>query len=93
MTIKLSNAGSLCCLDDTDNNSINGVLIDSSDFGDQFDNSPHTAEDYGCGNMSFDYKVHTKAVLAKYNIDIETYDEIADQLEEVLSFGACGWCV
>lgn len=33
-----------------------------------------------------------ESVLERYNITREEYDAICDELEDVLSFGSCGWC-
>ena len=73
--------------------SINGVDADCEDFGEKYDRSPETAEDYACGNMQFTRIPPTTEVLARYNITEKEYDEIAEKLEAGLSFGSCGWCV
>lgn len=72
---------------------INGIEADYDDFGDKNDQSPDTAEPYGCGDMTFTPKMPTQAVLDKYKINLEQYTEIADELASKLSFGSCGWCV
>lgn len=71
---------------------INGKSATSDDFGEKYDRSPETAEDYACGNMRFTRIPPTETVLAKYGITPEEYAEIASQLEEGLSFGCCGLC-
>ncbi len=72
---------------------VNGIEADYDDFGDKYDQSPETAEDYACGDMTFTPKMPTQEVLDKYKITLEQYTEIADELASKLSFGACGWCV
>jgi hypothetical protein len=71
---------------------INGIAAAYDDFGEKYDRSPDTAEEYGCGNMQFTGIPSTPEVLAKYGIDQETYDSVVEQLDG-LSFGSCGWCV
>lgn len=72
---------------------INGSDADHKDFGEQFDRSPETAEDYACGDMQFTRIPATPEVLEKYGITEVEYNLIAGLLEEGLSFGCCGWCV
>jgi hypothetical protein len=72
---------------------INGIIADYDDFGDKHDDNPEDAELYGCGNMIFDISEHTKEILIKYNITEKEYYEIADKLQEGLSFGNCGECI
>ena len=71
---------------------INGIRADSGDFGEQYDRSPDTADDYCCGDMRFTRIRATPAVLEKYGITAPEYELIAGQLEVGLSFGECGWC-
>jgi hypothetical protein len=91
--IELTSMGSLCSLSYTKNNELNGIQIESSDFGEKYDDEPHNAEDYGCGNMKFFPSPSTDEVLEKYGITEEEYSLVCDQLEDVLSFGGCGWCI
>ena len=70
---------------------INGVLADSYDFGYQGDQS-EDPPDYCCGDMQFEGKAPTEAVLNKYGINKAEYALIVGQLETKLSFGSCGWC-
>lgn len=72
---------------------INGIDADYSDFGEKYDRSPETAEDYGCGDMQFTRVPPTPEVLGKYGITDAEYALVASQLEVGLSFGTCGWCV
>ena len=72
---------------------INGKSADTGDFGNIRDASPETAEEYGCGNRKFSRIPATQEVLEKYEINEEEYSQIAEKLEEELSFGRCGWCV
>lgn len=71
---------------------INGIDADSADFGSQYDAGREYAEDYCCGNMTFEPKSPDKEVLEKYKIDELEYWSIASKLESDLSFGSCGWC-
>lgn len=72
---------------------INGILANPDDFGDQRDESPDTAEEFGCGDMQFKAKEYTQKVSDKYKITIPEYNFVASQLEVGLSFGACGYCI
>ena len=72
---------------------INDVKAREEDFGESSDEAPDDAEDYGCGDRRFRRDPATPAVLEKYGITQDEYDEICDKLEEELSFGKCGWCV
>ena len=72
---------------------INGVEADHEDFGEKYDRSPETAEDYACGDMRFTRIPPKPEVLEKYHITEAEYEVIAGQLEGGLSFGCCGWCV
>lgn len=73
---------------------INGIAADSSDFGEQGDRDPINAEDYACADMRFErYAEPQEGILERYSITREEYDEICDELEDLLSFGNCGWCV
>lgn len=71
---------------------INDIPADSTDFGEQGDSSPETAEDYCCGDMQFTTIPPTPAVLNKYGITIDEYLKVSSALSEGLSFGSCGWC-
>ena len=90
MKLELKGYGALCS---TEVFVINDVPADSSDFGEQYDRNTEDAEDYGCGDMTFTRIPATSEVLAKYNINDAEYELVAGQLETVLSFGRCGWCV
>ena len=72
---------------------INGIDADRDDFGEQYDRSPETAEDYACGDMQFTRVPPKPEILEKYGITEAEYALVADQLENGLSFGSCGWCV
>ena len=72
---------------------INGVNADTDDFGEKYDRSPETAEDYACGDMQFTSIPPSPKVLEKYHITEAEYSVIAGQLESGLSFGCCGLCV
>lgn len=90
MSYQMEVYSSLCALRLFD---INGIPANSYDFGEQTDVSPETAEDYCCGNMRFTrYEVPQEGVLTTYGITLEDYEAICSELEDTLSFGACGWC-
>ena len=72
---------------------INGKNAKHEDFGEHFDRSPDTADEYGCGDMRFTPNPPADEVLEKYNITVDEYEEIATELEDKLSFGCCGWCI
>jgi hypothetical protein len=90
MAYQMNVYSALCALSLFD---INGIAASSSDFGEQGDRDPFNAEPYCCGDMRFERFVEPQAgVLERYNITREEYDSICDELEDVLSFGSCGWC-
>lgn len=89
MKLELSFYGSLCS---TAEFIINDIDADYNDFGEHYDASPDTAEDYSCGNRVFEPKAPTEEVLEKYKISGPEYYLIASQLEAGLSFGSCGLC-
>lgn len=71
---------------------INGIRADNDDFGSKCDEGAEYADDYCCGNMQFTPKPATQNILDKYKITVSEYNEIAEKLNEGLSFGSCGWC-
>lgn len=89
MDLELSFGHSLCY---TPTFKINGIDADSDDFGEQYDRSPETADDYCCGDMRFTSVPPKPEVLEKYSINEAEYAIVASQLENGLSFGNCGWC-
>jgi len=72
---------------------IKGKEADYDDFGEKYDRDPGNAEDYACEDMQFTRYPAKTEILNKYNIILEEYDLICEELESVLSFGCCGWCV
>jgi hypothetical protein len=90
MKLKLEIGKYLCC---TPTFVINGIQADTHDFGEKFDRSPETGEEYGCGDMQFTAIPPTLEVLTKYGISNIEYTLIADQLQKGLSFGQCSLCV
>jgi hypothetical protein len=89
MKLELEFGSSLCY---TPTFKINGIDADSNDFGEQYDRSPESAEEYACGDMQFTRVPANPEVLTKYGITAPEYELIAGQLEVGLSFGSCGWC-
>ena len=91
MEIKIKAYSSLCELEYFE---INGQEdADYGDFVDKYDHDEMNADDYACGDMRCDIKDCTPEVLKKYNIAEDEYLEIAEKVDEALSFGCCGWCV
>lgn len=72
---------------------IRGVNADVYDFGDGSDESPDTADPYGCGDRRFRGKTPTEEVLHKYDITLDEYANIVALLESALYVGLCGWCI
>ena len=91
MEVKIKAFGALPCALKTF--FINGIRADQDDFGIGQDEKREIADDYGCGYWRFTAKPATQAVLDKYHITIDEYEDIAKQLEAALDVGACGWCV
>lgn len=60
---------------------INGIDANPEDFGEQYDRSPETAEDYACGDMQFTSLPPIEGVLEKYKINQAEYNLVAGQLE------------
>ena len=71
---------------------INDIKADYMDFGTKEDTDTYNAPDYGCGNMQFTPKPVTQKVLDKYQITVDDYKKICEELD-CLSFGRCYWCV
>lgn len=90
MSHKLEIYGSLCA---TSTFTVNGIAACSTDFGKQGDESPDSAEPYGCANMKFTPGVWVQDIGTKYGINQTEFDTIASELADKLSFGGCGWCV
>jgi len=78
---------------------INGVYLDSNDFGEMEDTRDFFIDDdalarWGCSNMHFipSEEVNQEA-LERYNITEEEFRKIQDRLECILDVGTCGWCI
>lgn len=69
---------------------INGIEASKDDFGEV---NVKGIGNYSCLLMGFTPKMPTENVLKKYNISLDDYDEIVEQLNELFSFGECCWCV
>ncbi len=89
MEYKAEVYGALCSLSEF---TINGIDADEDDFVDQYDQSPETAEKYGCGNMRADIIPATDEVLKKYGITADEYATIAADVAKKVSCGCCGRC-
>ena len=72
---------------------INGIQADKNDFGFTQDSDRENAPEYGCGWMEFTSIMPTNEVLEKYNITLDEYNQICEQLESKLCVGTCGWCI
>lgn len=71
---------------------VNDVDADWCDFGDKFDHDRENAEPYCCGDMRFVAGTATQAILDKYKINIDEFNQICEMLSDKLSWGNCGWC-
>ena len=71
---------------------VHGVDANEEDFVEQDDRDPGNAPDRGCGYMQATVIPATEKVLKKYNITLEEYTTIAEDVAEKLSFGRCGKC-
>jgi hypothetical protein len=91
MAYKMEVFSALCSMRVFD---VNGIAADTDDFGEQFDHDPMNAPDYGCADMRFGrFMEPPEGVLEKYGITLSEFEEIGDELSDLLSFGSCGWCV
>ena len=89
MKLELKSYGALCS---TEIFKINNIEAEADDFGEKYDRDQDNAEDYCCGDMKFTRIEPKQEVLDKYKITTEEYAEICEKLEDILSFGCCGWC-
>ena len=80
------------CLCELKTFEVNGIEANECDFVFKYDHDIDSAEDYGCGNMACDINNPAKKVLKKYNITEEEFFKIAERVDELVSFGNCGWC-
>lgn len=71
---------------------INGINADKDDFGVGRDVDEFNADPYCCGYWKFTARSATQAVLNKYKISADEYNEVAQMLESTLDVGRCGWC-
>ena len=72
---------------------IDGKEAWAEDFGCSEDMDPMAAPDYGCGCREFiPYTTPADGVLEKYQIDVDTYNEICELLKEELHVYCCSWC-
>lgn len=72
---------------------INSIDAEESDFVYKYDHDSENAEDYGCGDMSADIQPCSQEILKKYQITETEYNEVAEKVSELVSFGCCGWCI
>ena len=70
---------------------INDIEADYNDFGTKGDVDSYNAPDYGWSDMQFTPKLAAQKVLDKYQITVDDYNKICEELD-CLSFGCCGWC-
>ncbi len=82
--------GCLCALEKF---VVNGVEASENEFVTQGDEGSDYAEDYACGNMQASPIVPEQKTLDKYEITLDEFKVIAEDVAEKLSFGCCGWCV
>ena len=73
---------------------INGIKANQRDFGNNEDRAPEEGDIYGCGHRTFEADRHKASkCMKKYNITIDEFNKICDELEDKLYVGACGWCI
>ncbi len=72
---------------------VNGITADEDDFVEKHDRSFDEAEEHACGDMQANVIKSTKEVLKKYQITEDEYQNIGEEVADLLSFGFCGWCV
>ena len=71
---------------------INGINADRDDFGVGRDVDEFNADPHCCGYWKFTARLATQAVLNKYKVSVNKYNEVAQMLESSLDVGRCGWC-
>ena len=73
---------------------INGIDAYQGDFGTAKDTRLDIAPDYGCGRREFiPDRNNASDCMKKYNITIDEFNQICDELEDKLYVGTCCWCV
>lgn len=91
MAYKMEVFSALCAMRVFD---VNGIAANPDDFGEQWDRDAANADDYACADMRFErFAEPPEGVLEKYGIALSEFEEIGDELSDLLSFGSCGWCV
>ncbi len=72
---------------------IDGKDAWDGDFGHSEDMDRMAAPDYGCGCREFiPDTAPADGVLEKYQIDVDTFNDICELLSEELRVGRCAWC-
>jgi len=69
---------------------INGKNADNDDFGDMEPTGGSCME--GACGYDFVPKMPKQETLDKYNINLDEYAEICEELREALFIRGCGWC-
>jgi hypothetical protein len=73
---------------------VNGIVADTEDFGEGFDEGWSYAEDYACGNHIFrPFDEPPAGVCERYGITEDEWRDVAGELVGTLNVGTCGWCV
>ena len=73
---------------------INDISAYQGDFGTTRDTYRDIASAYGCGRMEFiPDRNNASYCMEKYNITIDEFNQICDELEVKLYVGICGLCV
>lgn len=89
MKLELESYGSVCLLSRF---TINGLPAYETEFVAKYDHDTTNAVAYCCGDMRCDILPIKPQVLSRYGITEIEYEEIAQKISKLLSFGCCGWC-
>lgn len=71
---------------------VNGIEAIESDFVVKNDEGGYRDCDCHCGDMQAHVTIPYSDILGKYNITVEEFNVIAEDIAGKLSFGACGLC-
>jgi hypothetical protein len=88
--VKLQVYGDLCSLRVF---TIDGKRVDEDDFCTASDEGRDHAGPYSCGNMIGRALPATNKKLKKYNLTVDEFNEIAEEVASLVSFESCDWCV
>lgn len=69
---------------------INGKDANTDDFG-EMETTGGSCMDSACG-CDFVPKMPKQEILDKYNINLDEYSDICEELRDTLFIRGCGWC-